>query len=53
MHFLKLRMDDHAQYEIRVYAEAIYNEFFKKLLPQTAEAFELYRLKKDKTNEKT
>lgn len=45
MHFLKLRMDPHAQEEIRVYALAIYEEFFKPLLPWTAEAFEEYILK--------
>ena len=44
MHFLKLRMDSHAQYEIRVYADAIYEHFFKPALPWTAEAFEKYRL---------
>jgi len=46
MHFLKLRMSDHAQYEIRVYAETIYNEIFKQCLPWTAEAFEKFRLGK-------
>ncbi len=45
MHFLKLRMADDAQYEIRVYAQAIYQEFFKPALPWTAEAFEEYILK--------
>lgn len=45
MHFLKLRMDAHAQYEIRVYADAIYSEFFRHILPWTAEAFEKYVLK--------
>jgi thymidylate synthase ThyX len=35
-----------AQYEIRVYAQAIYEEFFKPALPWTAEAFEQYVLKK-------
>jgi thymidylate synthase (FAD) len=44
MHFLNLRMDEHAQYEIRVYAQVIYDEFFKPLLPWTAEAFEEYIL---------
>lgn len=44
MHFLRLRMAGDAQYEIRVYAEAIYREFFRPALPWTAEAFELYRL---------
>jgi thymidylate synthase (FAD) len=45
MHFLKLRMAAEAQYEIRVYAQAIYDEFFKPALPWTAEAFEEYVLK--------
>ncbi len=44
MHFLKLRMASDAQYEIRVYAQAIYEHFFKPLLPWTAEAFEQYTL---------
>lgn len=47
MHFLRLRMADDAQYEIRVYAEAIYEHFFKPALPWTAEAFEQYILKSD------
>jgi thymidylate synthase (FAD) len=47
MHFLKLRMASDAQYEIRVYAEAIYEHFFKPALPWTAEAFEQYILKSD------
>jgi thymidylate synthase (FAD) len=46
MHFLKLRMASDAQYEIRVYAQAIYEEFFKPALPWTAEAFEQYMLNK-------
>ncbi len=45
MHFMRLRMGEHAQYEIRVYAEAIYKHFFKAVLPWTAEAFEEYILK--------
>lgn len=44
MHFLKLRMDSHAQYEIRVYAKTIYEKIFKVALPVTAEAFEQYVL---------
>jgi thymidylate synthase (FAD) len=40
MHFLKLRMAPDAQYEIRVYAQAIYEHFFKPALPWTAEAME-------------
>lgn len=42
MHFLRLRLASDAQYEIRVYAEAIYDHFFRPALPWTAEAFELY-----------
>ena len=42
MHFLRLRMAPDAQYEIRVYARAIYEHFFKPALPWTAEAFERY-----------
>ncbi len=45
MHFLSLRMAPDAQYEIRVYAQAIYQHFFKPALPWTAEAFETYTLK--------
>lgn len=45
LHFLKLRMDDHAQYEIRVYAQAIYEHFVKPLFPWTAEAFEEFQNK--------
>ena len=44
MHFLKLRMAEDAQYEIRVYAKAIYENFFKTLLPWTAEAYEKFVL---------
>lgn len=47
MHFLRLRMASDAQYEIRVYAQAIYEHFFKPALPWTAEAFEQYVLKPD------
>lgn len=38
MRFLRLRMDSHAQWEIRQYANAIF-EMFKKELPWTAEGF--------------
>jgi thymidylate synthase (FAD) len=44
MHWLRLRLASDAQYEIRVYAEAIYDHFFKPALPWTAEAFEQYML---------
>ncbi len=42
-HFLSLRMDPHAQYEIRVFAEAMY-ELMKPIVPISCEAFEDYRL---------
>lgn len=44
MHFLRLRMAPDAQYEIRQYAIAIYEHFFRGALPWTAEAFEKYIL---------
>jgi thymidylate synthase (FAD) len=44
MNFLRLRLASDAQYEIRVYAEAIYENFFKPALPWTAEAFAQYML---------
>ncbi len=47
LHFLSLRMAADAQYEIRVYAEAIYQHFFRPALPWTAEAFERYILKQE------
>lgn len=47
MNWIRLRMAPDAQYEIRVYAEAIYEHYFKALLPWTAEAFEQYVLNKD------
>jgi thymidylate synthase (FAD) len=43
MHFLSLRADAHAQYEIRVYAEAMIGTL-EKWVPMTAEAFRQYRL---------
>jgi thymidylate synthase (FAD) len=42
-HFLRLRADPHAQYEIRVYAEAI-GEVVKDWVPLAWAAFEDYRL---------
>jgi thymidylate synthase (FAD) len=44
MHFLRLRMAPDAQYEIRQYAWAIYEHFFKPALPWTAEAFEKFSM---------
>ncbi|MEM6479634.1 MAG: FAD-dependent thymidylate synthase [Pseudomonadota bacterium] len=43
LHFLRLRADDHAQYEIRVYAEAIC-EIVADWVPMAYRAFEEYRL---------
>jgi thymidylate synthase (FAD) len=43
LHFLSLRADSHAQYEIRVYAEAMI-ETLERWVPITAEAFRNYRL---------
>ncbi len=42
-HFLRLRADAHAQYEIRVYADAI-GELTKAWVPMAYAAFEDYRL---------
>jgi thymidylate synthase (FAD) len=43
MHFVKLRGDEHAQYEIRVYANQI-KEILKLWVPLTYEAFAEYEL---------
>ena len=43
LHFLELRLDAHAQFEIRQYAQVIAN-FVKELFPLTWEAFCDYRL---------
>src|SRR5690349_1262791 len=43
LHFLSLRADPHAQYEIRVFADAML-EVLRKWVPLTAEAFEQHRL---------
>ena len=39
LNFIRLRADNHAQYEIRVYAEAI-KKIFREKLPWTWQAFE-------------
>ncbi|MCF8432018.1 MAG: FAD-dependent thymidylate synthase [Melioribacteraceae bacterium] len=44
LHFLALRMDVHAQKEIRDYSTIIGHEIVKKWVPLTWEAFEDYRL---------
>jgi thymidylate synthase (FAD) len=46
-HFLRLRIDPHAQYEIRVYGEAM-AEITKKVAPMAWEAFEDYSLESEK-----
>jgi len=43
LHLLALRMDAHAQYEIRVYANAIF-DIVKHLAPWTIEAFDDYNI---------
>lgn len=43
LHFLRLRADPHAQYEIRVYAEKML-DIVKAWVPFTYEAFEEYRM---------
>ena len=43
LHFLALRADEHAQYEIRVYADVML-DLVKKWVPLTYEAFEDYRM---------
>lgn len=44
MHFLRLRMDSHAQEEIRAYADVIGKEIVAKLYPNIWQAFVDYRL---------
>ena len=44
LHFLALRMDPHAQFEIRSYASVIGNEIVGKWCPITWEAFKDYRM---------
>ena len=43
LHFVALRADDHAQYEIRVYADEIL-KIIENWVPYTAEAFKEYRM---------
>ncbi|MFI5145063.1 MAG: FAD-dependent thymidylate synthase [Ignavibacteria bacterium] len=43
-HFLYLRMDEHAQYEIRQYANTIGHEIVAKWVPVAWEAFNDYRI---------
>ena len=46
-HFLRLRLDDHAQYEIRVYAQAM-AQIVRSVAPVAYEAFEDYVLEADR-----
>ena len=39
LHFLSLRMDNHAQWEIRVYANAMH-DLVKRIYPNVIEAFD-------------
>jgi thymidylate synthase (FAD) len=41
MHWLRLRLDGHAQKEIRAYAEVVY-QIFRAWLPTLAQAFDDY-----------
>jgi len=50
MNFLSLRMEEHAQYEIRQFAESI-NEIFKEKMPWTQEAFIKYIINKEQWTE--
>ncbi len=43
LHFLRLRLDKHAQFEIRVFGEAIF-ELIKDIVPAVMEAFDDYIL---------
>jgi thymidylate synthase (FAD) len=43
LHFLSLRADPHAQYEIRVYADAML-ETMKRWVPMVHDAFTQYRM---------
>ena len=42
LHFLSLRADSHAQYEIRAYADLILDEIVKRWVPVTYRAFQDY-----------
>jgi thymidylate synthase (FAD) len=44
LHFLALRMDSHAQKEIRLYAQTIGEQIVSRWVPQTWEAFVDYRM---------
>ena len=44
LHFLYLREDSHAQYEIQAYAEIILNKIVKRWVPYTYDAFKEFQL---------
>ena len=44
LHFLSLRADDHAQYEIRAYAEVILDKIVANWVPATHQAFRDYTM---------
>ena len=44
LHFLQLRCDEHAQYEIRVYAEIIRDEILRRWTPLVYDAFNDYQM---------
>jgi thymidylate synthase (FAD) len=44
LHFLRLRYDPHAQYEIRAYAETLFEKVVLPWVPITAAAFQEYRM---------
>jgi thymidylate synthase (FAD) len=44
LHFLFLRDDQHAQYEIQAYAEIILNKIVKRWVPHTYSAFKEFQL---------
>lgn len=50
MHFISLRMSSEAQYEIQLYAKAIYDVFLRDYLPWTFEAFTKFKLEKNDGN---
>jgi thymidylate synthase (FAD) len=51
MHFIALRIDPHAQYEIRAYAEVLL-DVVRRWVPMTCEAFLDYRLRGAELSEK-
>lgn len=52
LHFLSLRMDEHAQYEIRTYAKTIGEEIVAKWCPMAWEAFKDYSMNSITLSEK-